>query len=464
MKFLLDIRKCAKPSDSIIRGGLATLATTTRHLLGLLLLLVLFLPSADAQNRKELETRRKKLIEDIKVTSSLLNKKAKSRAAALDRYVALKSQIETREALLSTLEEEVVLVENNIQRNTEVVQSLNEDILRLEEEYAMMARKAQRLKMSNSKLLFIFSADGFNDAIKRWQYIKQYDNYRKKQARLILGTQTTLSEKILQLETQREDKELLMASGQEQKVILEEEMVVKGSILKNLRQDESRLRNQLANKRKAHKKLNNAIENTIRNEIVAQRKRAREPEALAATSPPATSSSTTPSTVRSPAAPAPRTNRSYTNTTNSNNASKSATALTGAFRGSRGQLSWPVASGVITSYFGKQAHPTLKKIQITNNGIDIQTQQNATVKAVFQGEVVGTQFIPGHHYMVILRHGNYYTVYSNLENVLVKRGETVSMQQALGQVAIDGKSGKSEVHFEVWRDKLRLNPTDWVRR
>jgi len=186
---------------------------------------------------------------------------------------------------------------------------------------------------------------------------------------------------------------------------------------------------------------------------------------LAATaSPPVVNNKPAPNTARSPAAPAPRRpTRSYTNT-NSSTASKSATALTSVFNGSRGQLPWPVASGVITSYFGKQAHPTLKKIQITNNGIDIQTQQNATVKAVFQGEVVGTQFIPGHHYMVILRHGNYYTVYSNLENILVKRGETVNMQQALGQVAIDGKSGKSEVHFEVWRDKVRLNPTDWVRR
>ena len=418
-----------------------------------LLLLVLF-PTVDAQNRKNLETRRKKLIEDIKVTSSLLNQKAKSRAAALDRYVALQRQIESRKALLGTLQKEVALAEKHIQRNTEVVQSLNGDILRLEQEYALMARKAQRLKMSDSKLLFIFSANGFNDALKRWRYIKQYNNYRKKQARLIVGTKSTLSEKIKSLEIQREDKELLMASEQEQKTIMEEEMVVKGSILKNLRQDEGHLRIQLASKRKAHKKLNTAIENTIRNEIVTQRKKTRKPESLAATNNPAgaTSSKSIPRSV------------TLATSNNQSNTRRSATGLTSAFSGNRGRLPWPVSSGVITSYFGKQAHPTLKKIEITNNGIDIQTQQNATVKAIFQGEVVGTQFIPGHHYMVILRHGNYYTVYSNLENVLVRRGEIVNYEQALGQVAVDGKSGKSEVHFEVWRDKVRLNPTDWVRR
>lgn len=437
MKFPPDIPKCVNPF--------------ALRLLGLLLVLVLLAPGAAAQSRKELESKRKKLIADIKVTSSLLNKKAKSRAAALDRYVALQKQISNREILLETLQEEVVIVDNNIQRNTGVVQALESDIQRLEKEYGLMARKAQRMQMSNSRLLFIFSADSFNDALQRWQYIKQYDSYRKKQAQLIVGTQKMLSEKVKLLEIQKEDKELLMASEQEQKEILEQEMIAKGAILKSLQKDENRLRSNLASKRKAHQKLNTAIESTIRNEIIAQRKKARKPEALAATRP-ATSAS--PSDHR-PAATKPSTPAATR---------RSATALTGSFRNQRGRLPWPVSSGVITSYFGKQAHPTLKKIQITNNGIDIQTQQNATVKAVFQGEVVTTQFIPGHNYMVILRHGNYFTVYSNLESVSIKTGQTVGREQALGSVAMDRKSGKSEVHFEVWRDKVRLNPTDWVKR
>lgn len=432
MTFPPDIPKCAK--------------TLARRLLGLLFLLVLLVPGAAAQSRKELENKRKKLLADIKVTSSLLNQKAKSRAAALDRYVALQKQISNREILLQTLQEEVVLVDANIKRNTEVVGALEDDIQRLEKEYGLMARKAQRMHMTNSRLLFIFSADSFNDALQRWQYIKQYDSYRKKQAQLIVGTQKMLSDKIELLEVQKEDKELLMASEQEQKVILEQEMIAKGVILKSLRKDENRLRSNLASKRKAHQKLNTAIENTIRNEIIAQRKKARKPEALAATR-----SATTPKSAAPNALPPNQTRRS-------------ATALTSSFRNQRGRLPWPVSSGVITSYFGKQAHPTLKKIQITNNGIDIQTQQNAAVRAVFQGEVVTTQFIPGHNYMVILRHGNYFTVYSNLESVSIKAGQTVGKEQNLGTVAMDRKSGKSEVHFEVWQDKVRLNPTDWVRR
>lgn len=446
MKFLTDILKCVDWPKKNLHGWM------------ILAILVLVVPNLQGQSRKELENRRKKLIKDINVTSSLLNKKVKTRAATLDRYVALKNQIQSREALLETLQQEVVLVEENIQRNTAVVTALNDDIKRLEEEYTLMVRKAHRLKLSNSRLLFLFSADSFNDAFRRWQYLKQYDGYRKKQATLIKGTQATLTDKVQQLEIQKEDKEILMASEQEQKVILEQEMIAKGTILKTLRNDEDRLRVQLANKRKKHKKLNSAIESSIRKEIIAQRKRARQPEAL--TAPKSTASNkrnagtSSIAPARVPAAP-PSPAR-----TNSNRSS----SLTSAFQNNRGRLSWPVSSGVITSYFGKQAHPTLKKIQITNNGIDIQTNENATVKAVFQGQVVTTQFIPGHNYMVILRHGNYFTVYSNLESVLIKPGQNIETQQALGTVAMERKSGKSEVHFEVWRDKVRLNPTDWVRR
>ena len=413
-----------------------------------LVLLLFFLPfSLDGQTRKELESRRKKLLQDIKITSTLLNKTARSRAAALDRYVALKSQIKSREALLATLQEEMSFMDTLMLRNTEVVTALKRDMTKLEEEYALMARKAQRLRMTNSRLLFIFSAESFNDVFRRWQYLRQYDNYRKRQAQLIVSTQTMLSAKVQQLEIQKEEKQLLVASEEEQKTILEKEMLAKSSILKTLRNDEDRLRNNLASKRKAHHKLNTAIENVIRQEIIAQRKRARDPESLNATA-----GRTTP---KSSDAARPRPD---------NTRRSGSSALTGEFRRHRGRLNWPVGSGVITSYFGKQSHPTLQKIQITNNGIDIQTQQRAKVKAVFKGEVVGTQFIPGYHYMVILRHGNYFTVYSNLEEVYVKKGAQVATQQSLGRVAVDKRTGKSEVHFEVWRDKVRLNPTDWVRR
>jgi murein hydrolase activator len=132
------------------------------------------------------------------------------------------------------------------------------------------------------------------------------------------------------------------------------------------------------------------------------------------------------------------------------------------FQNNRGKLPWPVSNGVITGHFGRQPHPTIQSVEIVNNGIDIRTEVGAPVRAVFEGTVVGTQFIPGYDYMVILKHGEYYTVYSNLEEVSVKKGDEVSIRQSIGKVSTDRKSNTSEVHFEIWKEKTRLNPQDWV--
>ena len=127
------------------------------------------------------------------------------------------------------------------------------------------------------------------------------------------------------------------------------------------------------------------------------------------------------------------------------------------------RLPMPVNSGVITKRFGKQPHPTIRGIEITNNGIDIRTQRNADVQVIFEGIVISKQFIPGYQNMLIIQHGSYYTVYSNLGEVFVKKGERVKTRQVIGKVGWNRISNVSEVHFEVWRDKVRLNPEDWIR-
>ena len=138
--------------------------------------------------------------------------------------------------------------------------------------------------------------------------------------------------------------------------------------------------------------------------------------------------------------------------------------MTKGFLQNKGRLPWPVKDGVITSFFGKQAHPTIKTIEITNNGIDIQTDANAEIRAIHEGKVVGRQFIPGYEYMVILQHGNYYTVYSHLDEVFVDKGEPVKSKQVIGKVSTNAATGAAEVHFEIWKEKERLDPTDWVKK
>ena len=383
------------------------------------------------QQRKQLEEKRKQLIKEIELTSNLLSETKKSKESTFSRYVTLQKQIKKRQQLIETLQIEIQFAAEGIERAALVIDALKDDVERLSAEYAQLARVAFRQRINRTALLFIFSAADFNDAFRRWQYIRQYDRYRKKQARLIAETQLMLADKINWLETRKVDKEQLLLSEQQQAELLGKELAAKDQLLKTLKNDESRLSSELKDKQKAHRQLNDAIEKIIREEMEKTRRESR----------PTASADDAVHALPDAADP-----------------------LSTEFESNKGKLYWPVTSGVVTGYFGKQEHPTLKGVEITNNGIDIQTDVNAEVKAVFAGEVVGMQYIPGYNYMVILRHGHFYTVYSNLEEVLVKRGQQVGARQGLGKVSIDRRTNTAEVHFEIWREKTRLNPLQWVRR
>lgn len=383
------------------------------------------------QNRKALEEQRNQLIEEITQTSTLLATAKKNKEAALDRYFVLQRQIKKRQQLINTLKEELILTDASILRVDEVITFLNNDIDRLKQEYSQMLRVAYRHRKSQSFLVFLFSARNFNDAYRRWQYIRQYDRYRKKQANVIIATQQSLIDKATLLVSRKEEKQKLLASSVKQEALLGEELKEKDSILNSLKKNEAELAKSLKKQQSEHQALNDAIEGIIVGEMARKRKEARSKEAL-------------------------------TKTTPEEKAAGKALAnnLVAKFKNNKGRLPWPVQEGIITKNFGTQAHPTLKGIKISNNGIDIETEKEATVFAIFDGEVVGVQFIPGYKTTVILQHGQYYSVYSNLEDTFVKRGEQISASQRIGKVGRD----KPELHFEIWREKQRLNPVHWVNK
>ncbi len=390
------------------------------------------------QSRKELEEKRKKLLKDIEQTSGLLKQTKEDKAATLSRYVTLQRQIHKREQLVETLQEEMSVLLDNIERTATVVVALSDDTERLKEEYAKIARHAYRQKLMQSDLLFLLSAKSFNDAFRRWQYLRQYERYRQRQAKLIMETQQTLVDKIKSLEERKADKEKLLSTEQRQSRMLGMEMVAKNQLLEELKGDEARLAHDLESKQAAANKLNKAIEKVIKDEM----ERIRREERAAAAANNATAGSS--------------------NKASKPTATPEVESVSSEFQGNRGRLPWPVKNGVITGHFGRQPHPTIPNIEIVNNGIDIQTDKGAQVRSVFEGTVVGTQFIPGFDYMVILQHGSYYTVYSNLEEVSVKKGDKIAMKQAIGKVSTDAKTNNSEVHFEIWKEKTRLNPQEWV--
>lgn len=423
------------------------------------LLPVLLLPFfLAAQSKKDLEDKRKKIIRDIAATEKMISKTRANKDATYDRFVALQNQISSRESLILTIEQELLAAEEGISRNQMVIESLQADVAKMRDEYARTVRYAFRQKTLSNPLLFILSASSLNQAFRRWLFLRKYDERRREQARLIRETQEMLRNKTDKLHATRVEKEQLLITMQGQKASLGEELTEKNNMLKLLSRDEVRLRADLIQKQAAREQLDKAIESVISAEVEkrideAKSKPAPKKEDAAPAAPaPAPEKKTVkpekPAVIARPEA-APE---------------SAASVSASSFGKMQGKLPWPVEDGFISKTFGRQKHPTLRNLEITNNGIDIRTDENEQVHAVYEGVVAGVQYIPGHENTVIIQHGDYYTVYSNLSSTSLKKGDTVKGRQAIGTVSTNAITGTSELHFELWRQKERLNPGAWIRK
>ncbi len=434
-----------------------------------------------AQNKKNLEDKRKKLTKEIEITSKLLDKTKQNKSAVYERFVTLQNQIERREDLIQTIENEIVESENIITRNTGVIAALNEDVSKMRSEYGQILRTSFRLKALNNPLMFLLSAENLNQAYRRWIFLRNYNKYRVGQQQAIAFTQSILSKKIVSLGLEKTEKEQLLMEMQGQKGTLTSEMTDKNTMLQTLSTDEAKLRSELEEKQKTKAALDNSIERTIAEEerkkdeiTVAKNKK------KAAASPPPKPANPVPK----PATPAPRgpdvlpkpvdnppkpitepaPKPQKAEVTEAPEKEVEVEDITSqSFQKLRGRLPWPVDGGFIARAYGKQKHPTLKNIEITNNGIDIRSSEDAPVRSVFEGKVAGVQYIPGHDYTVIIQHGNYYTVYSNLSETNLSKGDIVGAGSLVGKVSTNPISGAAELHFELWREKERLNPASWIK-
>ncbi len=389
-------------------------------------ILLVGLQLLSAQNRKELEEKRKQLLDEINQTNTQLEKTKKDKEQALSRYFALQNQIQKRQKLVKTLDLEIKSADATIDQLKQVQVTLNNDLERLKLEYSSTLRTALRHRMGNSMALFLFSAKDFKDAFQRWQYIRQYYRYRNRQVEQILTTQQQLVQRAAELQRIKGEKSKLLVAQKQQQSTLNVELADKDRLVKSLKTDESKLLTELNRQQKAHDQLNKAIEEIIRAEISKKKKEARKPEALAAAKEDA--------------------------------GTAEEVELSNQFEKRQGKLPWPITKGVVTRSFGTQQHPTLKGVKINNNGIDIRVEKASDVFAVFAGTVVGKQFVPGYQNMVIVQHGQYYTVYSNLEEVTVKRGDAIAAKQVVGRVSNE----RPEVHFEIWNEKQKMNPIEWI--
>ncbi len=374
-----------------------------------------------AQDRKDLENERKKTQEDIEFTNNLLKTTQEKRQKSVEEYIITTKKIELRQRNISQIKTEIQKIENSIVYEQNVIASLRSDLETLRKEYEKLIYQAYKTKQTNDKMMYVLSSSDFNQAYRRIKYLNQYSRYRKTQIQSIEATQTVLEKRVSSYEELKLEKQNLLVEVSSENQRLNSERKQQESLLKELSQKEKQLKSEIKKKQKLAEELKRRIEKIIADEIEKSKKGAKV----------------------------------YQLTPEEK-------LTDDQFASNIKRLPWPLERGIITERFGEHNHPVLSGIKVRNDGIDISTGKSSPVRAVFNGTVRNVFVIPGMNKVVIIRHGSYLTVYSNLIDVHVKTGENVTTKQIIGVLASDSKSDVSILKFQIWKENEKLDPERWL--
>lgn len=433
------------------------------RLLKLLFFFTLFLSfeSAFSQSSTALKKRRELINKEIEQLKRSRSKIDKSKKISINQINLLNTQIRLREEKIRTINSEIKILDSKIISNTTEVKTLQSNLDKLKEEYAKMVLFAFRNRGAYNQLMFLFASKDFNQAYMRLKYIKQSGEFRKKKAIEIENTQINLKKEISVLDLNKKEKSDLLLDQISEKQTLGKDKVQQSKILNSLAKQDKNLQQQLSKKQKEAAALNNAIQAAIRKEILAEQKKAAERERLAAEAKAKAAKSVKATT---------RTKEAVSIATESDNkakieakgssilASSPADAkLSSSFLGSKGRLQKP-AKGIVSQSFGQQKY---NNVTVFNPGITIKTEPGATVSAVYGGKVTKVIYLVN-SYTVIIRHGEYFSIYAKLKNVSVSAGQEVQARQSIGTVATDPAEGITEMQFQIWKGGTPVNPSGWV--
>ena len=387
---------------------------------------LLFLASfaAFAQKTKsQLQKEKQESLKKIEETERILAETGQQKKNSLGELAALNQRVRQQEALIRSIKNEIALLNSDINQKTEIISTLGEDLKHLKEEYAAMLFASQKASGKLNKLMFLFSSSSFDQLLMRLKYMEQYSVARKDQAEVITRVQSTLTAQVKETQDIKNEKSALLADQLKENHQLEGLKQKQGQLVKHLEKQEKKLKAELEETRKAVAKLDKLINDIIKEEMARAAREAAKGKAT--------------------------------------KTAEAAVAMSATFEGNKAKFNWP-ASGFISQKFGRQNHPVLKRIILQIDGINIQTKQNEKVKAIFEGEVRAVAFIPSIGNSVIISHGDYYTVYSGLKDVLVNKGQKVDTNQEIGQV-LTNADGISELRFQIRRNTTPVDPELWLK-
>ena len=379
-----------------------------------------------SKQQKELEAQRIRLKKEIKQINTILFKNSKTRKNALTEVEDLQVKLNVRSELIRVTNQQANLLTSKIRINEKNISVQRKELEDLKSEYANLIRKSYESKSLQNRLMFLFSSENFLQAYKRLQYLKQYARYRRRQGKAISEKTKLLQELNQMLSIEKADKILLIEENRIVQKEIEKEKKEQNSLIKNLERRQKKLASQISKKEKQQRAIDREINRLIREAIAASNSRAGK-----------------------------KGKKTFQLT-------PEAKLLADNFISNKGRLPWPLEKGIVVQGFGRQRHPVVKTTIIQSNGVVIATEPLAQVRAVFEGEVMSVIVIKGSNPSVLIRHGNFITLYTNLAKLYVKKGEKVKAKQAIGEVFTNQQTGKTQLQFGIFNNVKALNPKDWV--
>lgn len=406
----------------------------------LFLILTFTLSGQNSAKVKELEAQRKKALADIEVTDKLLQEATKITKNSLNKLNLLSQQILSRKKVINLLNQEINGIDKDITAMNKEIATLEKELNEKKGNYTKSVQGLYKRHSSMDKLLFILSAENFTQSFRRFRYLQEFANWQKQQATEIIAKQEEINLKKEALEKTRSEKQALLAEREAENKKLSQEETTQKNEVQQLTKKQNQLQADLKKKRQQAQALDKQIEKQTAAEIAraeAERKKLAQSQSSS---------------------------QRVADSKGGYAMTKEEKVLSDNFAGNRGKLPFPVSGRyTVVGHFGEHAHPQLKNVRVNNNGIDIQTTPGADALSVFKGEVTTIFKVPGYNYSVIVRHGNYLTIYSNLTDIYVKKGDKVDTRQPIGKIFTDTEDGNATIlHFEIRKEKEKQNPRPWL--
>jgi septal ring factor EnvC (AmiA/AmiB activator) len=391
---------------------------------------------AQPNTQQKLEERKEKLLEEIRLNERILKETKKNEKSIVLVIQQQNAKIDLREKLINTTEKQAKLLSDDIYTNQLKINKLNKELEVLKEDYANMIVKSYKSRSERSRAMFLLSSQNFMQAYKRMQYMKQYAGYRKSQ-----GDEINIKTKELALYNEKlnglkKEKVKLIQEQEQEKTALVQEKQEQEKLVKSIKKDQKKLLAEIKKKQQEANEIDKKIQRIIREAIAVENKKTAKKSGTK---------------VKSTGTSSSKILLTEEGKIESDN-----------FKSNKGKLPWPVEKGFVSQKFGDQPSAIQPKLTVHSNGVEITTESGSNARAVFAGEVYSIQILSPINTIVMIRHGDFITVYQNLRSVSVAKGDKVSIKQTIGQIRTNDSTGKTALKFSVLQNDTFLNPQGWL--